>query len=208
MARKDVLELRRKISSADPDTLDLLLRQARTHYGWQTREVPDSLLRDVYDLAKFGPTSMNQQPARFVFVRSEAAKQKLLPALAEANRQKMLSAPVTAIIAYDLAFFDNLPKVFPPNPNARGMFAGNEAMASANAVRNGTLQAAYFMIAARAYGLDVGAMSGFDAMAVDAAFFSGRSIRTNFLCNLGYGDEEKLFRRLPRLDFEEVAEIA
>jgi 3-hydroxypropanoate dehydrogenase len=204
-AQQKVRELRSRVTAADAATLDLLFRDARTHYGWQQRAVSDETLRAIYELAKWGPTSMNQQPMRLLFVSSEAAKEKLKPALGPANQPKMMSAPVTAIIAYDMKFYENLPKVFPPNPNASQIFSGNADLAEANAIRNGNLQAAYFMIAARAMGLDIGAMSGFDNAAVDRLFFEGSSWRSNFLCNLGYGDESKIFARLPRLAFDEVA---
>ncbi|WP_299048772.1 malonic semialdehyde reductase [uncultured Tateyamaria sp.] len=206
-ARNDVRDLRERILTADPATLDLLLRDGRTHYGFQDRDVSDDTLKELYDLAKWGPTSMNQQPGRFVFVRSADAKEKLRPALMEPNQAKMMSAPVTAIIAFDTEFYEQLPAVFPPNPNARDMFAGNPEMAAGNAFRNGSMQGAYFLIAARALGLDTGPMSGFNPAAVDEAFLSGTTWKTNFLCNLGYGDEEKLFRRLPRLPFDDVAKI-
>lgn len=206
-ARQAVREMRDRVSRADDATLDLLLRSARTHYGWVEKDVDDESLRALHDLAKWGPTSMNQQPARYVFVRSEAAKQRLAPALMEQNRAKMLSAPVTAIVAYDTRFHDYLPKLFPPNPKARDMFEANDAMREANAFRNGSMQGAYFILAARALGLDAGPMSGFDPAAVDEAFLRGTTWKSNFLCNLGYGDEEKIFVRLPRLEFEQVAQI-
>ncbi len=206
-ARADVREARARITKADPATLDLLLRDARTHYGFSDKEVSDDVLKELYDLAKWGPTSMNQQPARFVFVRSAEAKERLRPALMEPNQVKMMSAPVTAIIAFDTAFFEKLPVLFPPNPKARDMFADNAEMAAGNAFRNGSMQGAYFLIAARALGLDAGPMSGFNPAAVDEAFLAGTTWKSNFLCNLGYGDEEKLFRRLPRLDFDDVARI-
>jgi 3-hydroxypropanoate dehydrogenase len=206
-AREAVRRLRAEIRRADPATLRLLLTEARTHYGWRDQPVSDAVLREVYDIAKSGPTSMNQQPMRLVFVRSPEAKEKLAPCLAEANRPKMMTAPVTAIVGYDTDFFEKLPRVFPPNPNARAIFADKPALAEANAFRNGTLQGAWLILAARAVGLDVGAMSGFDNAAVDAAFFAGTAVRSNFLCNLGYADEDRIFRRLPRLEFDEVARI-
>ena len=192
--------------TADPATLRLILTEARTHYGWQDRPVASETLRALYDIAKMGPTSMNQQPMRVVFVQSEDAKDRLEPALFEGNRPKMRSAPVTAIIAFDLNFYEELPKLFPPNPDASDIFRNNATAAQVNAFRNGTLQGAYFMIAARAVGLDVGAMSGFDNAKVDEEFFHGTSIKSNFLCNLGYADTSKLFRRLPRFEYDEVCE--
>ena len=207
LSQEDVRALRTSVRTADPATLDLLLTRARTHYGWQDRPVSDETLRRLYDIAKMGPTSMNQQPMRLVFVRGAEAKARLAPCLMPANVPKMQAAPVTAIVAYDLAFYERLPRIFPPNPKARDMFAADEEMARSNAFRNGTLQGAWLIIAARAIGLDTGAMSGFDAAKVDEAFFAGTSIRSNFLVNLGHADETKVFRRLPRLDFDEVAEI-
>lgn len=191
---------------ADDTTLQLLFTEARTHYGWQDRDVSDETLRALFEIAKMGPTSMNQQPMRVIFVRSEAAKDRLEPALFEGNRPKMRSAPVTAIIAYDLNFWEELPNVFPPNPQAQDIFNNNAAAAQVNAFRNGTLQGAYFMLAARAVGLDVGGMSGFDNAKLDEEFFHGTSLKSNFLVNLGYADTSKIFRRLPRLTFDQVCE--
>ena len=206
-ARTNALELKERINLADPDTLALLFTEARTHYGWRDKPVTNEQLQALYDIAKMGPTSMNQQPMRLIFVQSLEAKNKLAPALMEPNRPKMMSAPVTAIIAFDTEFYEKMPELFPVNPNARDLFANNEAMAAANAFRNGTLQGAYFIMAARAIGLDIGAMSGFDNAMVDELFFAGTSLKSNFLCNLGYADESKIFRRLPRLKFEDVATV-
>lgn len=206
-AQADIESLRRTIAIADSDTLKLLLTEARTHYGWKDKDVTDATLKAVYDDAKMGPTSMNQQPCRFVFVRSSEAKAKLLPCLMEPNRPKAEAAPVTVIIATDMQFYTKMGEVFPINPGAEKMFADNPAMADDNAARNGTLQAAWFMIAARAHGLDVGAMSGFDPAAVTEAFLGDTNWKVNFLCNIGYGDASKVFRRLPRLNFKDVAKI-
>lgn len=192
--------------TADPTTLDLLFNAARTHYGWTDREVTEDQLRALYDISKMGPTSMNQQPMRVVFIRSDAAKDRLEPALFEANRPKMRTAPVTAIVAYDVNFWEELPNVFPPNPDAQEIFKNNATAAQVNAFRNGTLQGAYFMLAARSVGLDVGAMSGFDNAKVDEEFFHGTSIKSNFLVNLGYADTSRIFRRLPRLEYDKVCE--
>ena len=192
--------------TADETTLKLLFTEARTHYGWQDRDVGEDTLRSLYEIAKMGPTSMNQQPMRLVFVRSSDAKDRLEPALLEGNRPKMRAAPVTAIIAHDLNFWEELPKLFPPNPGAQDIFKNSATAAQVNAFRNGTLQGAYFMLAARAVGLDVGAMSGFDNAKVDDEFFHGTSIKSNFLVNLGYADTSKIFRRLPRMDYDEVCE--
>mgnify|MGYP000032324359 FL=1 len=206
-ARLDAVALKNKISGADPDTLALLFTEARSHNGWRDKPVTEEQLRALYDIAKMGPTSLNQQPMRLVFVRSPEAKEKLVSSLIETNRHKMLSAPVTAIIAYDSAFFEKLPQLFPHNPGVGAMLAGNEALAAANAFRNGTLQGAYFILAARAIGLDAGPMSGFDNASVDEMFFAGTSLKSNFLCALGYADESKIFRRLPRLEFDDVAQM-
>ncbi|MEM1288333.1 MAG: malonic semialdehyde reductase [Pseudomonadota bacterium] len=191
---------------ASDDTLRLLFTEARTHYGWLAKEVADETLRSMYEIAKMGPTSMNQQPMRVLFVRSTEAKDRLEPCLFPANKPKMRTAPVTAIVAFDLNFWEELPTLFPPNPDAQDIFKNNSTAAQANAFRNGTLQGAYLMLAARAVGLDVGAMSGFDNAKVDEEFFHGTSIKSNFLINLGYADTSKIFRRLPRLDFEKVCQ--
>jgi 3-hydroxypropanoate dehydrogenase len=192
--------------TADSTTLQLLFTEARTHYGWQGRDVSEETLREIYAIAKMGPTSMNQQPMRVLFIRSDEAKDRLEPALLAGNRAKMRAAPVTAIVAYDLNFWEELPQLFPPNPDAPDFFRNNATAAQVNAFRNGTLQGAYFMLAARAVGLDVGAMSGFDNAKVDEEFFHGTSLKSNFLVNIGYADTSKLFRRLPRLDFDAVCE--
>ena len=205
-ARADARALQASGLTAQSDTLRLLFTQARTHYGWQDRDVPEETLRDLYEIAKMGPTSMNQQPMRALFVRSSEAKDRLEPCLFDANRPKMRTAPVTAILAYDLNFWEELPTLFPPNPAAQDIFKNNATAAQVNAFRNGTLQGAYFMLAARAVGLDVGAMSGFDNAKVDEEFFHGTSLKSNFLVNLGFADTSKIFRRLPRLDFDQVCQ--
>jgi 3-hydroxypropanoate dehydrogenase len=193
-------------NQANDSSLDLMFRKARTHNAWQNRPVPDALLREVYDLAKMPPTSANQSPARYVFVRTPEAKAKLVPCLDAGNVEKTKVAPVTAIIAYDLEFYEKLSKLF-PHVDARSWFVGNEALIKISAFRNGTLQGAYFMLAARALGLDCGPMSGFDNAKVDEAFFAGTKLRSNFLCNLGYGEPTKLFPRNPRLSFEEACKL-
>ena len=205
-ARDAAAELQSRGLTADDTTLKILFTEARTHYGWQDREVSEETLKDLFEITKMGPTSMNQQPMRVVFIRSEAAKDRLDPCLNPPNRPKMRGAPVTAIIAYDLNFWEELPNVFPPNPNAQEIFKNNATAAQVNAFRNGTLQGAYFMLAARAVGLDVGGMSGFDNAKVDEEFFHGTSLKSNFLVNLGYADTSKIFRRLPRLSYEQVCE--
>ncbi len=186
--------------------LDQIFRTARTHNAWQPKPVDDALLRELIDLVKWGPTSANSSPARFVFVKSPEAKAKLKPALSEGNLAKTMAAPVTVIVGMDMAFHDHLPKLF-PHADARSWFAGNDALIEATAFRNASLQGAYLIVAARALGLDAGPMSGFDQAAVDAAFFAGTSIKSNFLVNLGYGDATGLFPRSPRVSFDEIARI-
>jgi len=168
----------------DKSALDQLFVEARTHNWWRNREVPDSLLRELVDLMKLGPTSANSSPARNLFIKSPAAKKRLEPYLDEGNRRKTMAAPVTAIIGYDLRFHDQLPKLFPHEPDARSWFTGSEAHAERTAFRNGTLQGAYLILAARALGLDAGPMSGFDNAGVDREFFAGTTVKSNFLCNL------------------------
>jgi len=187
--------------------LDRLFLSARTHNGWQPRDVPEELLREAVDLAKMGPTSANTSPLRIVFVRSKEGKERLKPALAPGNLEKTMAAPVTAILAQDHSFPDLLPRLF-PHMDLRPMFVGNDALIADTAFRNSSLQAAYFILALRAVGLDCGPMSGFDNAKVDAEFFAGTTIRSNFLCNIGYGDPAKLFPRSPRLAFDEIARFA
>jgi 3-hydroxypropanoate dehydrogenase len=186
--------------------LDRLFRTARTHSAWLPKPVSDELLREVYDLAKWGPTSANLAPMRILFLRSEEAKARLKPALSAGNVDKTMSAPVTAVIAYDLEFYEHQPRLF-PHMDVRPWFQGNSALIEETAFRNGTLQSAYFIMAARAHGLDCGPMSGFDGEKVNAEFFPDGKWKVNFLCNLGYGDFEKLFPRLPRLEFDDVCTI-
>ncbi len=183
-----------------------LFTDARTHHAWMDRPVPEDLLREVYDLARWGPTSMNCSPMRVVFLTSEAARVRLYPALSGSNVEQVRQAPVTAIVACDERFYDQLPRLFPAY-DARPMFVGNPELSRVTAFRNGTLQGAYLMLAARALGLDVGPMSGFDNAMVDEAFLAGTPWRSNFLCNLGYGDHSKLHPRGPRLGFEEACRI-
>lgn len=190
----------------DEASLNTLFRTARTHSVWQDKPVSDDLLRQLYDLMKWAPTSANSSPARIVFVKSPAAKQRLLTAVAPGNEEKTRTAPVTAIIAQDHEFYEKLPQLF-LHADARAWFAGNQPLIDTTAFRNATLQGAYLIIAARALGLDAGPMSGFDNAKVDQEFFAGTKIKANFLVNLGYGDAEKLFARSPRLSFEEAARI-
>jgi len=193
---------------ADSVSLDLIFRNARTHSAWQAKPVDDALLRQAYELAKFGPTSANMCPMRVVFVKSKAAKEKLKPCLHEGNVDKTMAAPVTAIIGMDLHFFDQLPKLF-PFADAKAWFKDlPENILEYIALRNSSLQGGYFMLAARAVGLDCGPMSGFDNAKVDAAFFAGTTVKSNFICNLGYGDPAKLHPRAPRLTFDEACQIA
>jgi 3-hydroxypropanoate dehydrogenase len=200
------------------EALNQLFREARSHSAWLDKPVTDDTIRQLYDLMKWGPTSANSCPARFVFLRSRQAKERLRPALAPGNVEKTMTAPVTAIIAYDLLFFEKLPRLFPHSPAMRGLFATNPQLIEETAKRNSSLQGAYLMIAARALGLDCGPMSGFDNAKVDEEFFgAGKEcegceqeffpaghVKSNFLCNLGYGDRSKLFPRSPRLAFDEA----
>src|SRR6202050_1310879 len=186
--------------------LDQIFRQARTHNAWLPKRVPIEALREAYDLARFGPTSANSSPARFVFLESEAAKARLLPALAPLNLEKTKAAPVTVIIAWDTEFHESLPKLF-PHADMRSYFVGKQSLIDGTAFGNGSFQGAYFIMAARALGLDCGPMSGFDPTKVNAEFFPDGKWKTNFLCNLGYGDASKLFPRNPRLTFEEACQV-
>ena len=190
----------------DDRSLDIIFQQARTHSVWLDKPVSDAQLHQIYDLMKWGPTSANSCPARIVFVRSAAAKERLLRAIAPGNTQKTLTAPVTAIIAHDLKFYENLPTLF-PHADARAWFVGNQPLIETTAFRNGTLQGAYLIIAARALGLDAGPMSGFDNAKVDNEFFPDGQFKSNFLINLGYGGREQMPPRNPRLSFAQAAQI-
>jgi 3-hydroxypropanoate dehydrogenase len=190
----------------DDHSLDVLFRTARTQNGWLPKPVPESLLHAVYDLAKMAPTSANCSPMRVVFVTSAAGKERLKPALSAGNLEKTMAAPVVAIIANDTQFYEELPKLF-PHADARSWFTSSPALAEITATRNGTLQGAYLMLAARAVGLDCGPMSGFDNAGVDREFFPDSTIKSNFLCSVGYGDPAGLFQRSPRLPFDEACEI-
>lgn len=184
--------------------LDLLFREARTPNGFHPKPVPLALVRRAYELARMGPTSMNCQPMRLVLLATPGAKERLMPALSPGNVEKTRQAPLTAIVAHDLCFFERVPELFPHKPEAAAMFAGNPALAEETAFRNGTLQGAYLKLALRALGLDVGSMSGFDRARVDAEFFSEGQVRSNWLMNIGTGDTSKLFPRGPRLAFDDV----
>lgn len=193
-------------TALDTSALQQLFSDARTYSYFTAQPVADETLHALYEQLKFGPTSANGSPARFVFVRSPEAKEKLRPALAAGNVDKTLAAPVTVIVAHDLAFFEQLP-LLSPHVDARSWFVGNPALAETTAFRNGSLQGAYLMLAARALGLDCGPMSGFDNATLDAAFFAGTQIKSNFLINLGYGDPARLHPRAPRLDFDTACQI-
>ena len=188
-------------------SLDLIIREARSHNGWLDKPVNDDILTQLYDIVKMGSTSMNTCPARFIFIRTEAGKDRLKKCLAPLNVDKVLSAPVTVIIGYDMEFYQHMPKLFAHNPGAQKLFENNEKMVASTAFRNGTIQGTYLMIAARALGLDIGPMSGFNNQTCDEEFFAGTKIKSNFLCSLGYGDTRKIFQRLPRFDFEEVCQL-
>ena len=201
--------------------LDILFREARSYRAWLNEPVSDETLRQVYNLMRWAPTSANGNPARILFLRTKAAKERLLPALAPGNVDKTMSAPVAAIVAYDLKFYENLPRLFPHDPGMRDLFANAPELVDVTAKRNSSLQGAYMILAARALGLDCGPMSGFDNAKVDEEFFgAGTSepnsiqeffpeghIRSNFVCNLGYGDKSKLFPRGPRLEFDQACTL-
>jgi len=205
----------------DQTALDALFREARTYAKWQARLVTDETLRDLYELLKWAPTSANAAPARFAFLRSKEAKERLRPALAPLNVEKTMTAPVTVIVAYDTKFYEQLPKLFPQSPGMKQLFEGNPDLVEATAKRNSSLQGAYLIMAARALGLDCGPMSGFDHAKVDEEFFAAGKpcfgcdqeffpeghVKSNFLCNLGYGDPSTLFPRLPRLAFNEACSL-
>lgn len=193
-------------SVSDTKVLAQLFTEARTHNAWQDRPVSDELLQQLYDLLKWAPTAANAAPARFIFVKSAEAKARLKPCLSEGNLEKTLSAPVTVIVAHDLAFYEQLPVLF-PQTDAKSWFAGNEEVINSTVQRNGSLQGAYLIMAARALGLDCGPMSGFDQGKLDEAFFAGSQWRSNFLINLGYGDTTRLHPRNPRLDFSQACRI-
>jgi 3-hydroxypropanoate dehydrogenase len=189
--------------SIDAAAMDALFHEARTHNKWTSEPVTDEDLRKVFDTMKMGPTSANCSPARFVFVRTPEGKEKLRPALSAGNLAKTMAAPVTAIVAFDPHFYDHLPRLF-PHADAKSWFSGNADLATETAFRNSTLQGAYFIVAARACGIDTGPMSGFDKSKVDEAFLADRGWKSNFLINLGHGDPSGLFPRSPRFGFDEV----
>lgn len=202
-AQEGVRELRRRLPKLDEDALDVILAGARTHNGWTDRPVGEATLRRLYELVSAGPTSNNCNPARFVFVTSAEGKERLAARAREKNAERIRSAPVTVIIGYDTEFWRALPRLF-PHEDRTARFRDKPDHAEETAFRNGTLQAAYLIIAARALGLDCGPMSGFSKEKVDAEFFAGTTVKSNFLCILGHGDESRLFQKLPRLDFDEA----
>ncbi|MGN6184034.1 MAG: malonic semialdehyde reductase [Thermoanaerobaculia bacterium] len=206
----------------DDAALDTLFREARTHYSWLDKPISDDVLHKLYDTIKFGPTAANSNPARFVFIRTTEGKERLRPALAPANVEKSMTAAVVVIVAYDLLFYEKMPKLFPHNPGMRNLYATNPQLVETTARRNSTLQGAYLLLGARALGLDAGPMSGFDNAKLDEIFFAAGEecdgceqeffpkghVRSNFLINLGYGNREKIHPRLPRLDFGEACLLA
>jgi len=205
-AQAAVRDLRARKPRLDDASIDLILRDARSHYAWTDKPVSEEMLRTLYDITINGPTSMNTCPARFVFVTSDAGKARLAKSLKPKNVDKMKSAPVTAIIAWDPLYWQRLDFLF-PHEDRKPLFDGKPDYAHDTAYRNSTLQGAYFMIAARAMGLDVGAMSGFSNQIVDEEFFAQNGWKSNFLCNLGYADETALFQKLPRFAFEDICEM-
>lgn len=207
LAQQEIRDMRQRISRLDADGIDLVLRNARSHYAWTDRPVSDSDLKKIFDITVWGPTSNNGHPIRILFARSDAAKQRLVPALKGNNVEKVLSSPVCAIIGYDTKFYERLPELFPHDPGKVQMFIDNPKRCADDAFRNGTLQGAYFMIAARALGFDVGPISGFFNDIVDAEFFAGTTIKSNFLCNVGYGDESAVWQKLPRPSFDSICTL-
>ncbi|HEY8355719.1 MAG TPA: malonic semialdehyde reductase [Methylophilaceae bacterium] len=193
-------------SSLDDKALDQLFRNARTYNGFSDEPVSDDTLGQLYDLVKWGPTAFNSQPSRYIFIRSAEAKERLAPALSSSNREKTLKAPVNVILAYDTQFFEHLPKLT-ASPNARELFVDHPSLIEPTALRNGSLQAGYLILAARALGLDVGVITGFDADLVNQTFLAGTSYRANVIANIGYGDVDSLRPRARRFTFEEVAQI-
>jgi 3-hydroxypropanoate dehydrogenase len=217
MSQLETPALRHRLNDG---ALDAIFRTARTYNGWLDKPVSDVTLEEIYELMKWGPTSANGSPARFLLLRTKKAKERLRPALAPGNVQKTMAAPVTAIVAYDLRFYEKLPKLAPHNPAFRDLFGNNPELAEVTAKRNSTLQGAYFIIAARALGLDCGPMSGFDNAKVDEEFFGAGvereglceeympgTMKSNFLCNIGYGDPTSVRPRAPRLGFAEACRL-
>lgn len=206
-AQQDVAALREKITGLDDLSLDLMFRKARSHNAWQDKPVTDETLNELYELMKWGPTANNACPARITFVKSDEGKEKLVPCLMPNNETKVRTAPCVAIISYDMKFYEQMPKLLPFRPDANQRFIDNPKLIGPFAFRNGTLQGAYLIFAARAIGLDAGPMSGFKNPAVDEAFFKGTDVKSNFICALGYADETGIFQRLPRFEFDEACQI-
>lgn len=207
LAQLDVAALREKITVLDDLSLDLMFRKARSHNAWQDKPVSDETLKELYELMKWGPTASNGCPARITFVKGDEAKERLVPCLMPNNENKVRTAPVVAIISNDMKFYEQMPKLLPFRPDANQMFIDKPKMIEPYVARNGSLQGAYLMFAARAIGLDTGPMSGFRNAEVDEAFFKGTDMKSNFLCALGYADETGIFQRLPRLAFDEACQI-
>lgn len=206
-AQQEVRDLRQKISHLDTDAIEMILSGARSHYAWKDTPVSEQQIHDMYDIVKMGATSMNGCPARFVFVTSDEGRQRIGKSLKPANLPKVMGAPLTVIVAYDLEFWTHLPYLF-PHEDRRHFFEGKDEYIADTAYRNSTLQGAYLMIAARAIGLDVGALSGFSNKIIDEEFFAGTHLRSNFLCNIGVADETALFQKLPRFAFDQACSFA
>lgn len=205
-AQKDARDLKSKITRLDDASIELILTSARSHYAWTNKPIGDEIIGQLYDIVKMGSTSMNGCPARFVFVKSQEGKERVAKSLKPANIPKMMGAPLTVIVAYDTEFWQELPRLF-PHEDRRHLFKDKVEYSEETAFRNSTLQGGYLMIAARALGLDIGAMSGFSNHIIDEEFFSGTTVKSNFLCNIGYADETALFQRLPRFNFDDVCEV-
>ena len=195
------------MSVSEDDIKKIIFSNARTYNDWQKKDVSNKVLNDLYDLIKFGPTSANCSPSRIIFIKSSEAKERLKPFIIESNLEKTMTAPVTAIIAFDIDFHIHLPKLFPHDLDAQNWFNYSEEVAHTNAFRNSSIQGGYFIVAARMLGLDCGPMSGFDQNGLDKEFFPNTNIKSNFLCNIGYGDSTNIFKRSPRFEFDEVCEI-
>jgi len=207
LAQQEIRELRKRITRLSDDGIDLVLAKARSFYGWQDKPVSDDDLERIYDIMTAGATSNNGHPIRILFARTDESKQRLVPALKGNNVEKVQTSPVCAIIAYDMEFYKRVPELFPHNPGKMKMYIDNPKRCADDAFRNGTLQGAYFMIAARVLGFDVGPISGFFNDIVDEEFFKGTSIKSNFLCNIGYGNEESVWQKLPRPAFDSICEL-
>ena len=205
-AQQDARDLKAKIDRLDDASIELILSGARSHYAWTDKPIEDDIIYKLYDIVKMGSTSMNGCPARFIFVKTPEGKARVGKSLKPANVPKMMGAPLTVIVAYDTEFWKELPKLF-PHEDRRHLFKDKPEYSEETAFRNSTLQGGYLMIAARALGLDIGAMSGFSNKIVDEEFFQGTSVKSNFLCNIGYADETALFQRLPRFAFDDVCEV-